>query len=326
MTLSPILLTTWSFGLRAGRDGWALLRAGGCALDAVEATCIAAEVDAGIDSVGYGGLPDCEGTPSFDGCVMTSPRRCGSACFVRSTPHAVSIARAIMERTEHVMLAGAGAEQFAARAGITSRSTLSPAAKASWEEWGRHPAPIDQSRDGSARPTAPAPPPRPVDSGPGGGGRLFAQSDPEDRFRHHDTIGVLALDHRGELAGGCSTSGTPYKLPGRVGDSPIIGHGLYVDPAAGGATATGAGELIMGVCGTFLAVELMRQGRSPREAATAVVQRIADSGPVAAHQQVAVLALRRDGAWGAAALRSGYRTSRFGPGGGASVEPETVIL
>jgi len=325
MAPTPILLTTWSFGLRAGRDGWALLEAGGAALDAVEATCIAAETDAEIDSVGYGGLPDCDGRPSFDGCVMISPRCCGSACFVRSTPHAVSIARQVMERTEHVMLAGEGADQFAARVGIPPRETLSPAAMASWREWSRQPAIVDQSRDGSSS-SGRAAAPRPVDAGPEGGGRLFYEPDPEDRFRHHDTIGVLALDRGGRLAGGCTTSGTPYKVPGRGGDSPIIGHGLYVDPAVGGATATGAGELIMGVCGAFLVVELLRQGRSPVEAAAAVIKRIADSGPVAEHHQVAVLALRSDGVWGAAALRQGYRSARFDLEIRGAVEPDAVLL
>jgi isoaspartyl peptidase/L-asparaginase-like protein (Ntn-hydrolase superfamily) len=175
----------------------------------------------------------------------------------------------------------------------------------------------------------------------GSGGRLFFHPAPahegdekrrcdlapdEDRWRHHDTIGVLALDARGTLAGACSTSGTPFKTPGRVGDSPIIGHGLYVDPAVGAATATGTGELIMGVCGSFLAVECMRRGASPLEALTQTLQRIIDSSDLTPEHQVAMIALAPDGTFASAALRPGYRTSIRMKDRDEVIEPDAVML
>lgn len=322
-TPAPLLLTTWSFGLNAGRAAWTALASGGSALDAVEATCIAAEDDPGIDSVGYGGLPDRDGVVSLDGCIMLSPRRCGSVCCLRQVRHPVSAARQVMERTAHVMLAGTDADRFALHHGARAQELLAPEARAAWERWSAAPAVVDQSRDRLA-------PPRPIDRGPASGGGLFAAPPPDSPDpagaesrpwnRHHDTIGVLALDRAGTLAGACSTSGTPYKLPGRVGDSPIIGHGLYVDPAVGGATATGAGELIMGICGSFLVVEQLRGGRTPLEAIQFALLRIAEGGELAPHHQVAFLALRRDGVWAAGALRDGYRTSCWSVEGGVAVE------
>ncbi|HMN96056.1 MAG TPA: N(4)-(beta-N-acetylglucosaminyl)-L-asparaginase [Phycisphaerales bacterium] len=321
----PILLATWSFGLRAGRRAWASLLRGGAALDAVELACIDAEDDPGIDSVGYGGLPDRDGEVSLDACVMCSPRRIGSVCALRSTRRAASVARAVMERTPHALLAGTGADAFALSEGFAATSTLAPEAAEAWRRWRTAPHVVDQSRDGANRaPRAESPPPRPVDDP--GGGRLFDSSrlprpEPEPeftpppadeaRFRHHDTIGCLAIDASAELAGACSTSGTPFKRPGRVGDSPIPGHGLYVDPAVGAATATGTGELVMGVCGSFLAVESLRSGRSPLEAVEIALRRILESGPVEPHHQVGLIVLARDGRWAAGSLRPGYRTACF---------------
>lgn len=327
-----LLLTTWSFGVRAGEAAWRLLRAGGQSIDAVEAVCIAAEDDPGVDSVGFGGLPDRDGQVTLDGCIMLSPRRCGSVCAVTATRHPVSLARRVMERTPHVMLAGAGADAFAAEQGLNveGASLLSPKARAAWEKWRLDGIAPNQSMDRLV-------PPRPVDRGPASGGSLFSNSPGAgpgastafDPNRHHDTIGVLAIDAAGRLAGACSTSGTPYKLPGRVGDSPIIGHGLYVDDQVGGATATGAGELVMGVCGSFAAVEAMRRGASPLDAVAEVLARVLRSGPISDHHQVALIALSVDGRWAAGALRSGYKTTIFAQieeDGGAAVDPEIVLL
>ncbi|MFO0873956.1 MAG: isoaspartyl peptidase/L-asparaginase [Phycisphaerales bacterium] len=340
----PILLTTWSFGLRAGRTAWAALEAGRGALDAVELACIAAESDPEIDSVGYGGLPDRDGGVSLDGCVMLSPRRCGSACFVRSTRHPVSVARRVMERTGHIMLAGEGADAFAREQGLAATGEeaelLAPAARAAWLRWRAAPVPVDQSVDSSLRPPGP---PRPIDRGPEGGGRLFGPAtpespgvgdlrsgdssprSPESRWRHHDTIGVLAIDATGALAGACSTSGTPFKRFGRVGDSPIIGHGLYVDPLAGAATATGAGELIMGTCGSFLVVESLRRGATPAEAVEEALRRIASGGALEPHHQVAFIALRPDGTWAAGALRDGYQTTVWSRRRSLALPPEVLL-
>jgi len=346
------LITTWSFGLRCAQHPWQLLCAGGAALDAVEATCVAAESDPAIDSVGFGGLPDREGRVTLDGCVMLSPRRCGSVCAVTITPHPVAVARRVMERTPHVMLAGPGADAFAAEQGLArpDQPLLAPGAEAAWREWRREGRVPDQSKDRNATGgAAGARSLRPIDGGLLSSGSLFSASagaesssdsvgshvaapppglDAPDPNRHHDTIGVLALDSAGVLAGACSTSGTPYKLPGRVGDSPIIGHGLYVDPRVGAASATGAGELIMGVCGSFAVVERIRQGKDPRSAIEEVLHRIAADGEVQPHQQVAFIALAVDGRWASGALKSGYKTTIFAGGSGAKgsiAEPDVVL-
>ena len=341
-----MLISTWSFGQRGHAAAWPALASGGAAIDAVERVCEVIDADPSIDSVGFGGLPDVRGRVSLDGCIMLSPSRCGSACYVRRFMHPVSIARKIMERTPHVMLAGDGADAFADTQGFMPADLLSADAQDAWHKWMKDQAPVNQTRDrGLAQPGKS---PRPIDV-PGSGGRLFFHPGPpgpsgpssesegdqrqrspsmhdENRWRHHDTIGVLAIDSRGTLAGACSTSGTPFKLPGRIGDSPIIGHGLYVDPDAGAATATGAGELIMGVCGSFLAVESMRRGEAPQDALRQTLQRIIDNYAVGPDHQVAMIALRPDGTFASAALRPGYRTSVRMRDRDEVIEPELTML
>jgi isoaspartyl peptidase/L-asparaginase-like protein (Ntn-hydrolase superfamily) len=325
-----VIISTWSFGKRGNDAAWRGLSRGGSALDAVEQACCAIEIDPDVDSVGFGGLPDASGHVTLDGCVMLSPARCGSVCAVRRFLHPVSIARRVMERTPHMMLAGDGADAFATQEGFTPADLLSADAQDAYRKWMRDHAPVDQSQDRSFKF------PRPVDRAPlhggdptaRGSGKLFGGEPPktEDDWKHHDTIGVLAIDSHGEMAGACSTSGTPYKLPGRVGDSPIIGHGLYVDPAHGAAVATGTGELIMGVCGSFLAVECMRRGAKPVEALREVLQRIVDHCTLREDHQVAFIALRPDGAFASAALRSGYKTSVHTSEGSRVIDPELVMV
>lgn len=329
------IASTWSFGLRANEPAWNRLTdpaSATPALDAVEAACAFADAAADIDSVGYGGLPDASGRVSLDGCVMLGPGRSGSVAGLRTHLHPVSVARRVMEATPHAMLVGPDADDFADRMGFARAELLSPEARATYEKWRREGGTIDQSRDG---PSAVVPaglgfdPLRPVDRRHGDDGRLFggaALPADEARWRHHDTIGCLALDAKGTLAGGCSTSGTPFKLPGRVGDSPIIGHGLYVDPVAGAATATGTGELIMGICGAFLVVESMRRGASPIDAVREAVSRIASSYRLEPHHQAAFLAMSPDGRVAAAALRPGYRTSLRDAQGARAVEPDFIAL
>jgi len=314
----PALIGTWSFAARGHAAAWPELAAGGSALDAVETCCRVIDADPAIDSVGFGGLPDVDGRVSLDGCVMLSPSRCGSVAVLRHHLHPVSVARRVMERTAHVFLAGPDADRFADREGLAEAELLAPDARRAWEEWRKDPRPVDQGAD---RGTGAI---RPVDSGNAADGRLFV--DPERRWKHHDTIGSLAIDRVGTIAGACSTSGTPYKLPGRIGDSPIVGHGLYVDPAVGGATATGVGELVMGVCGSFLAVELMRHGRTPLDAAEEVLRRIRDAFTLEPHHQVAIIVLRADGAYGAAALRPGFRLAVHDERGERIEEPARTLL
>ncbi|MDG2423436.1 MAG: N(4)-(beta-N-acetylglucosaminyl)-L-asparaginase [Phycisphaerales bacterium] len=310
---APFLLSTWSFGQRANEAAWPALAAGGSAMEAVEAVSVFCEDDPEIDSVGYGGLPDRDGEMSLDGCIMASPQQCGSVCALRRHRHPVTIARLVMEHTPHIMLAGSGADEFADAHGQPVEELLSPRAREAWLKWkAEHP---DQARGI-----------RPFDRDRGG--QLFAAgSNDEARWKDkHDTIGVLAIDERGKLAGACSTSGMPWKVPGRVGDSPIIGHGLYVDPDGGAAVATGTGELVMAICGSFLAVEMMRGGGMPRDAIMEVLNRIARRDDLASEHQLAIIALRPDGHWASGALRPGFRLAASDAGGHQLLEPEMVLF
>jgi isoaspartyl peptidase/L-asparaginase-like protein (Ntn-hydrolase superfamily) len=319
----PLILSTWSFGKRGNDAAWPGLRDGGGSIDAVELAARTVEADPEVDSVGFGGLPDRDGNMSLDACIMLSPSRCGSVCAVRRFMHPISIARAVMERTAHIMLAGEGADEFAAACGFQPAQLVSEGARAAWEKWKESRTEVDQSRDREYVA------PRPVDRE---GGALFGSGAGRDvagvqsEWNNHDTIGVLAIDRQGVMAGACSTSGTPYKVPGRVGDSPIIGHGLYVDPEAGAAVATGTGELIMSVCGTFLAVERMRLGDSALDAITHVLRRIAATHGLLPQHQVALIALRPDGAWAGAALRRGFKVSVASAAGSEAVDPHQTIL
>lgn len=322
MPETPLILTTWSFGMRGHTAAWPALIEGGCSLDAVETVCRTIEADPEVDSVGFGGLPDAAGDVSLDAAIMLSPSQSGSVCHLRQHLHAITVARHVMENTPHLMLAGDGADAFAQSLGLMPSELLSGEAHKRWEQWKESPHVVDQSEDrGYANP--PEVHPRPVDDGKGG--RLFREDD-ERRWPHHDTVGSLALDQNGVLAGACSTSGFAFKIPGRVGDSPIIGHGLYVDPDAGAAVTTGAGELIMGVCATFLAVENMRRGDSPQNAITSTLQRIIDTHELHPEHQAAMIALTPDGQWASAALRSGYKTSVRSPSREEVVEPDVVLL
>ncbi|MCL4210195.1 MAG: N(4)-(beta-N-acetylglucosaminyl)-L-asparaginase, partial [Phycisphaerales bacterium] len=310
----PIILSTWSFGQRGHAMAWPILASGGSSLDAVEQACRVVESDPEVDSVGFGGLPDASGEVSLDASIMLSPSRHGSVTYVRRFLHVASLARCVMERTPHRMLSGDGAERFALEQGFEPTSLLSNAARSAWETWrtsGR--GAVDQSRD-SGRGL------RPVDADQSG--RLFVASS---EMAGHDTIGTLAIDRSGVIAGACSTSGMPYKLPGRVGDSPIIGHGLYVDPEVGASTATGTGELIMGVCGSFLIVELLRRGASPAQAIREALGRIERTQALRPEHQVAFVTLTPRGEWSAGALRPGFKVAIRDDATDAIVDPPIVL-
>lgn len=310
MAAQPIILSTWSFGRRANAVGWEVLSAGGSALDAVERACIAIDADPGVDSVGLGGLPDASGRVSLDGCIMLSPRRCAGVCFVREHNYPVSIARRVMERTHHLLLAGSGADEFARREGFDSSDLLTDEARQVWEKWKADPAQLTGERYRGWLPPRNVEERRGVEGDAAGDDKQRIAADESlPHNRRHDTVGVLAIDAAGVLAGACSTSGMAFKVPGRVGDSPIIGHGLYVDPRVGAAVATGTGELLMRACGTFLAVELMRSGCSPAQAANQVIERIIDSCDIVADHQVGLIALTPQGQWASAALRPGFRVA-----------------
>ncbi|MBT4530881.1 MAG: N(4)-(beta-N-acetylglucosaminyl)-L-asparaginase [Phycisphaerae bacterium] len=296
---TPLLISTWSFSLPIIEAEFPRLADTGNALDVVEACAISAESNESIDSVGYGGLPDRNGRCTFDAAVMKSPSESGAVCGIERHRHPVSVARLVMEQTEHSMLVGSLADDFADKQGITSENILAESAKAKWEAWKKTNMP-------------PVPPP-PLDIGTG------------ELFGSHDTIGTIGIDAGGTMAGSCSTSGMAWKVPGRVGDSPIIGHGLYVDPQRGAATGTGHGELISGICGSFLIVELMGRGASPEDAIHDTLARLAQCWPLKKEHQVAFIATTPKGKYAAGALRPGFKSAVCDGSQQAILDPEIVL-
>lgn len=282
---TPLILSTWSFGQRANKAAWPILSRGGDALDAVEAAARDAEADPENHTVGLGGYPDASGRVSVDAVVMLSPSRRGAVAGVRHQLHPVSVARKVMESTPHVLLVGQDADEFAVTNGFPQHELLTDTAREYWQDWKE-----------SKRTAAPI-------------ANIEERKGWPDEEATHDTIGVLAIDSSKRLAGACTTSGLAFKVPGRVGDSPIVGHGLYVDPRVGAAVCTGHGELVMGVCGSFLAVEQMRAGATPEAAAAAVIARIRASYDLRDDDQVGVITLGRDGTWGSASLKPGFRVA-----------------
>lgn len=271
-TQKPLVISTWNFGLAANAAAWKILNSGGRALDAVEAGAKVPEADPTETSVGFGGLPDRDGFVTLDACIMDENGNCGSVAFLQDIVHPISVARAVMEKTPHVMLVGDGALQFALANGFQRKKLLTPESEKAWKEWSKK-----------------------------------AEYKPVINIENHDTIGILALDQTGNLSGACTTSGMAYKMHGRVGDSPIIGAGLYVDNEVGAATATGTGEEVIRIVGCHLVVELMRQGKSPEEACREAVARILHKNPEKAKTlQVGFLALDKQGNYAAFCLQKGF--------------------
>ncbi len=282
----PIVISTWDFGLAANQAAWRILQDGGRALDAVEAGVRVPEADLGNATVGKGGYPDRDGHVTLDACIMDEYGNCGSVAALEHITHAISVARMVMEKTPHIMLVGEGALQFALANGFERETLLTPKAEEAWKDWLKEKKyePVINIENKS-----------------------FATAKLPGNQYNHDTIGMLAIDGKGNLSGACTTSGMAFKMRGRVGDSPIIGAGLYVDNAVGGATATGVGEEVIRTVGSFLVVELMRQGRSPQEACREAVQRIIDKNPERAKGlQVGFLALNKRGEYGAFSLQKGF--------------------
>ena len=268
----PIVISTWDFGLGANVEAWKILSQQGRALDAVEAGARVPEGDPKETSVGLGGLPDRDGHVTLDACIMDENGNCGSVAFLEHIVHPISVARKVMEKTPHIMLAGEGALQFALANGFKKEKLLTKESEKAWKEWLKS-----------------------------------AQYKPVANIENHDTIGIVALDANGNLSGGCTTSGMAYKMHGRIGDSPIIGAGLYVDNEIGAATATGVGEEVIRIVGCHLVVELMRQGNSPEDACRLAVERIIKKNPAKAKEvQVGFLALKKNGEYGAYCLQKGF--------------------
>ncbi len=285
----PIVISTWDFGVAANKAAWTVLKDGGKSLDAVEKGVMVAEADESNQSVGYGGLPDRDGKVTLDACIMDQDGNCGAVLALEHIKHPISVARLVMEKTPHVMLAGAGAFQFALEQGFKKENLLTPSSEKAWKEWLK---------------TAKYEPVMNIEN------QLYDKVAPQKlpgNQYNHDTIGMIALDASGNLSGACTTSGMAYKLHGRVGDSPIIGAGLYIDNEVGGATSTGVGEEVVRNVGSFLVVELMRQGYSPEEACKEAVMRIIKRKPnTAKNIQVGFLALDKKGNYGAYAIQQGF--------------------
>lgn len=272
----PVIISTWKHGIPANVEAMKILESGAGVLNAVEKGVMIVEADPNNRSVGIGGLPDRDGFVTLDASIMGPDSNAGSVCFLQNIVHPVSVARLVMEKTPHVMLAGEGALQFAVENGFKEQNLLPPGAEKAWKEW------LEKSHYD------------PVANW---------ENEPN---KYHDTIGLLAVDENGELAGVCTTSGLAFKLHGRVGDSPIIGAGLFVDNEVGGATATGMGELVMKTLGSFLVVELMRNGRTPQQACEEAVMRIVKKDPENKKHQVGYIAVNKNGETGAFSLQPGF--------------------
>jgi N4-(beta-N-acetylglucosaminyl)-L-asparaginase len=268
----PLVISTWNFGVPSNAAAWTVLSKGGRALDAVETGVQVPEGDPTETSVGLGGLPDRDGRVTLDACIMDEHANIGSVACLEHIVHPISVARKVMEKTPHVMLVGDGALQFALANGFKKENLLTPESEKTWKEWLKK-----------------------------------AEYKPVANIENHDTIGMLAMDKSGNLSGACTTSGMAFKIHGRVGDSPIIGAGLFVDNEVGAATSTGVGEEVIRIVGSHLVVELMRQGNSPFDACKKAVERIVKNQPQKSKEmQVGFLAINKNGEHGAFALQKGF--------------------
>jgi len=272
----PLVISTWNHGLAANEAAMEVILKGGRAVDAAEAGVKIPEADPEITSVGYGGLPDRDGKVTLDACIMDEKGNAGSVCFLENILHPISVARLVMDTTPHVMLAGSGALQFALENGFKKKNLLTKEAKKAWEKW-----------------------------------KTESNYQPVPNIENHDTIGLIAIDQKGNISGACTTSGMAFKIHVRVGDSPIIGAGLFVDNAVGGATATGTGELVMRTLGSFLVVELMRSGYTPQKACEEAVNRIVKSGINLKEHQVGYIAVNKAGETGAFCIQPGFNYALF---------------
>lgn len=269
--IKPLVIATWRTDLAVETAG-AVLEEGGSALDAVEQGCKIEEANEKNQTVGLGGLPDRDGNVTLDACIMDDKGNYGSVLGVKNIKHVISVARKVMEETPHVMLVGDGAEQFAVAQGFERENLLTEESKKAWEKW-----------------------------------KEKSEYKPIINIENHDTIGMLALDKEGNISGACTTSGLAYKMAGRVGDSPIIGGGLFVDNEIGGAAATGLGEEVLKTVGSFLIVELMRQGKTPQEACEEAIGRIVNKpGKNYKDFQVGYIAVNKQGETGAYSIHEWF--------------------
>ena len=272
----PLFVSTWPFGKAANERSLEIFEGGGSVLDAVEMGIHVPEADESNASVGLGGIPNAEGVVQLDACIMDGEgQRAGSVAGIEDILHPISVARKVMDETKHVMLVGEGARQFALSQGFEKVNLLTEEQRLKWEKWKKE----------------------------------------QHKADNHDTIALLGVDANGHIAGGCSTSGWGYKLPGRVGDSPILGSGLYVDGQVGAAGATGLGENVMRYCASFLAVEYMRQGKHPQDACISAIKRVIEADPRPVEDlHINFVALDKQGRYGAAGTNEGFKYSVTYPG------------
>lgn len=292
----PVVVSTWDSGIRANAAGWKVLSKKGRALDAVEAAARSAEDEVSC-CVGLDAYPDRDGRVTLDASIMDEFANCGSVAYLRHIKNPISVARKLMETTPHVFLAGEGAEQFALQNGFKRQpEKLSATAAKAYKKWLKDSkyAPVINIENLNNREQSSPPPPKFFDDG----------------TPNHDTMGTIALDAKSDLSGACTTSGMAFKMHGRVGDSPIIGSGLFVDNEIGAATSSGLGEEVIRICGTHLIIELMRFGYTPEKACEEAVRRIVKRDVEKAKTfQVGFIALSKKGEVGAFSVQKEFSYS-----------------
>ncbi|MEN8122555.1 MAG: N(4)-(beta-N-acetylglucosaminyl)-L-asparaginase [Bacteroidota bacterium] len=286
----PIVISTWKHGIDANEAAWEILKNKGKAIDAVEKGVMVTEADPENASVGIGGFPDRDGNVTLDACIMDETGNAGSVSFLQHIVHPISVARLVMDKTPHVMLSGIGAFQFAIENGFKKTDLLTDKAKKAWEKW-----------------------------------KVKSKYEPIINVENHDTIGMVALDANGDLSGACTTSGMAFKMHGRVGDSPIIGAGMYVDNEVGAAVATGMGELVMKTLGSFLIVEFMRNGMSPQEACEKAIDRIKQKLTDYKNFQIGYLALNKQGEVGAYSIHTGFNYAQYNKKGNRLIDADFLL-
>jgi N4-(beta-N-acetylglucosaminyl)-L-asparaginase len=282
----PVVIATWNVK-ESTKKAWQSLQEGSSALDAVIAGCGVEEANAEGQSVGIGGLPDREGRVTLDACVMNEKGDYGAVLCMQNIMHPIAVAKKVMEDTPHVILAGIGAEEFAVSQGFKRENLLTDKSKTAWENW-----------------------------------KKTSKYNPIINIENHDTIGMLAIDKHGTISGGCTTSGLAYKMAGRVGDSAIVGSGLFVDNEIGAATATGLGEEVLKTVGSYLIVELMRQGKSPQQACEEAILRIIEKTPNFEDFQVGYIAVNKKGETGAYSIHEGFMTTTYQDEKNTTINPD----
>ena len=270
----PRIISTWNHGFEANKVAWKNLSSGNGGLTAVEFGVRVSEDDPNETSVGLGGLPDRTGIVTLDACIMDKNNDCGSVSFLQNIKNPISVARLVMEKTPHIMLSGKGAYDFAIEQGFKSQNLLTKKSKDAWEKW-----------------------------------KKSSDYKPVINIENHDTISMLLIDENQDLFGACTTSGAAWKLHGRVGDSPLIGAGLFLDNDIGAAAATGLGEAVIRTSGSAMVVEVMRQGASPLEACKEIVNRISKihkNRPEWEYLQVGFIAVNKQGEHAGYSLKKGF--------------------